>query len=228
MNVEHDMGSEDDFWEQPDVVARFAAREPDHRLVPLIAGMTPGRALDVGCAGGRNTVLLAQHGWDVHAIDSSAGMVAETRRRVAELLGEEAAAERVRQGPMDDLSHYGDASFDLVIGLGIYQNAESLAEWHRALAETARVLKEGGLLLLAHFTPDLDLTGSGVQPVRGEPHVYDGMPRGRGVLFHAPELEAALAEHALRPVAPSETVVVPTEKGQRATVNALLRRVADE
>lgn len=220
------MNAEDDFWEKPDVVARFAARDPDHRLVPLVADMEPGRALDVGCAGGRNTVYLARHGWDVHAVDASAGMVAETRRRLAEVLGEEDASGRVRQGGMDDLSAYDDASFDLVVGLGIYQNAKSLPEWHRALAETARVLRDGGLVLMAHFTPDLDLTGEGVRPVSGEPHVYEGMPDGRGVLFHAPELEAALAEHGLRPAAPSETVVVPTEKGQRATVNALFRRAS--
>lgn len=221
------MNAEEDFWEQPDVVARFAARDPDHRLVPLVADMEPGRVLDVGCAGGRNAVYLAERGWDVRAFDASAGMVEETSRRLVGVLGEEEAAGRVRQATMDDLSAYDDASFDLVIGLGIYQNAKTLPEWHRALAETARVLRAGGLLLLAHFTPDLDLTGSGVRPVPGEPHVYEGMPDGRGVLFYAPELEAALAEHGLEPVTPSQTVVVPTEKGQRATVNALLRRVAD-
>ncbi len=218
------MKPEDDFWEQPDVVARFASREADHRLVPLVADMAPGRALDVGCAGGRNAVFLARSGWDVQAVDGSAAMVAETRRQLAEVLGQRTAAERVHRQPMDDLSRYGDASFDLVIGLGIYQNADRLSEWHRAVAETARVLKVGGLLLLAHFTPDVDLTGSGVQAVPGEPHVYAGMPRGRGVLFDATDLEEALAEHGLHPVTPSETVVVPTETGQRATVNALLRR----
>jgi len=220
------MNAEHDFWEKPDVVARFAAREPDHRLSALVPEMTPGRALDVGCAGGRNTVFLAGHGWDVHAVDASAAMVAETRRRLAEILGERDASARVHRTPMDDLSRYGDASFDLVVGLGIYQNARTLAEWHRALGETARVLRPGGLLLIAHFTPDVDLTGSGVVAVPDEPHVYEGMPDGRGVLFHAPDLEAALAEHALAPATPSKTVVVPTDRGQRATVNALLRRGA--
>lgn len=214
----------DDFWEQPEVVARFAARDPDHRLTALVEDVAPGWALDVGCAGGRNTVFLTQHGWNVHAMDASAGMVTETRRRLAEIVGEKAAADRVWQGPMDDLSRLADASFDLVVGLGIYQNAESLAHWHRALGETARVLKAGGILLIAHFTPDVDLTGLGVQAVAGEPHVYEGMPGGRGVLFHAPELEEALAEHNLVPATPTETVVVPTENGQRATVNALLLR----
>jgi SAM-dependent methyltransferase len=219
------MNADHDFWEQPDVVARFAAREPDHRLSALVPEMPPGRALDVGCAGGRNTVFLAGRGWDVHAVDASAAMVAETRRRLAEILDEREASARVHRTPMDDLSRYGDASFDLVVGLGIYQNARSLPEWHRAMGETARVLRPGGLLLIAHFTPDLDLTGSGVVAVPGESHVYEGMPDGRGVLFHAPDLEAALAEHALLPATPSETVVVPTDRGQRATVNALLRRV---
>ena len=37
-----------------------------------------------------------------------------------------------------------DASFDLVVALGIYHNARSAEEWQAALAETARVLKPGG------------------------------------------------------------------------------------
>ncbi len=217
------------FWESPDVVRRFADREPDHRLRDLAPTLRRGetRVLDVGCAGGRNTVFLAALGVLVEAVDSSAAMVEETRRRLSTVLDEETAAARVRLGRMDDLSAYPSASFDLVLGLGIYQNAASLEEWNRAIAETARVLRPGGQVLVAHFTPDLDMTGEGVEPVPGEPHVFTGLADGRAVLFYQDELEQAMARHGLAPAVPSRTVVVETNPGRRSTVNALLRRADD-
>src|SRR5512146_2345170 len=95
------------YWERPEVVAEFAAREPDKRLVPLIAEFKDPfttRILDLGCAAGRNTVLLAQKGFDFYAVDASAAMVEETRRRVGAIVGPVAARERVRIVHMDDLS----------------------------------------------------------------------------------------------------------------------------
>lgn len=219
-----------EFWESPEVVQRFAGRDPDHRVSALVDTLDPetDRVLDIGCAGGRNTVFLAERGVHVEALDASAGMVEETRRRLVPILGEEEAHGRVRLGPMDDLSAYPSDAFDFVVALGIHQNAESMAEWDRSIAETARVLRSGGRLLVAHFTPELDLTGDGVRPVPGEPHVFTGLRPGvRAVLLDADELDEAMARHGFRPLVPSETVVVELEKGKRVTVNALYERVED-
>ena len=211
------------FWEQPETVEIFAARDPDLRLLELIRDYQHPRevrVLDLGCAGGRNTTMLAERGFDVHAIDASTAMVERTRERVAGVLGARAAEERVRTGRMDDLSDFLTGSFALVVALGIFQSARSRAEWDRAVSETARVLAPGGLLLVAHFTPRTDITGEGVRPAPGEPHVYDGSSAGRMVLFEAPALDAAMARHGFRPVVPSETVTARTDRGQRVTVNA--------
>jgi SAM-dependent methyltransferase len=214
------------FWEQPDVVEQFASREPDHRLLRLIEDYDdPGatRVLDLGCAGGRNTVLLAERGFDVWAVDASQAMIERTTTRMAEVLGPERARERVIPAAMDDLSAFPDASFDLVVALGIYHSARSRSEWNRALAETTRVLRVGGRVLVNHFTPEVDLTGEGVRPVKGEPGVYEGLPHDRSVLMDADELDSAVKRHGLVPVVPSETVRVDTERGQRVSVNALYR-----
>jgi SAM-dependent methyltransferase len=215
------------FWECPEVVEQFAGRAPDHRLARLVdeyARPEVIRVLDLGCAAGRTTVLLAERGFDVWAVDASAAMVERTRRRVAAVLGPDPSRERVREGRMDDLSSFTDGFFDLVVALGVYHSAESLAEWELAVAESARVLKPSGKLLVNHFTPEVDLTGEGVRPIAGEPGVYDGLAGGRGVLLEADALDAALARHGLLPAVRSETVRVETERGRRVSVNALYIR----
>lgn len=220
----------DAFWEQPDVVQRFAEREVDHRVRALVEDYPdPGstRVLDVGCAGGRNTVFLAQRGFDVRAVDASEPMVRETRRRLAAILGAAEATQRVQAGRMDDLGAFDDAGFDLVISLGVLHNARDWAEWQGAAAESARVLKPGGRLLLNQFTPATNLTGSGVQPVTGQTHVYEGLPAGRGVLLDAETLDAELASFGLEPELASETVTGQAEHGQRVSVNALYRKRTD-
>src|SRR5262249_21672412 len=137
------------FWESPENVGRVAAREPDVRLAELIREYrdpSATKVLDLGCAAGRNVVLLARNGFDVEALDSSAAMVAKTRERLATLLGSAEAERRVRVGRMDDLSWAADASFEIVVALGLYHCAQSRAEWDRALAESARVLAPCGKL----------------------------------------------------------------------------------
>ncbi|MDQ3397951.1 MAG: class I SAM-dependent methyltransferase, partial [Deinococcota bacterium] len=122
------------FWERPDVVEMFANRPPDTRMVALLKNApTTTRVLDLGCAGGRNSLWLAQQGFDFFAVDASTAMIVKTRERVGALLGEEAAKARVLAGRMDSLTCFAEGSFDLVLAFGIYQGAQSEAEWHRAV-----------------------------------------------------------------------------------------------
>lgn len=57
--------------------ARYASAEqvwsgqPNTALVAEVAGLTPGRALDVGCGEGADAVWLAGRGWEVTALDVS-------------------------------------------------------------------------------------------------------------------------------------------------------------
>lgn len=218
----------DPFWERPEVVEQFATRPPDHRLLRLIERFPrpeTTRVLDLGCAGGRNSVLLTERGFDLWAIDRSAAMVARARDRLAMITGPDTAAERVLSGRMDDLSRFADEFFDLVVALGIYHGADSRAEWDDAVAETVRVLKRGGLALVNQFSPEVDLTGEGVRAVEAEPDVYEGLADGRGVLMDAATLDRAMSSHGLIAEVPSETVRVPTERGRRVSVNALYSRV---
>ncbi len=222
------MTNDGDFWEAPERVERFAGREADHRLTELVDRYeepSSVRVLDLGCAGGRNAAFLADRGFDVRALDASEAMVARTRERLADRLGEAEAERRVVRGRMDDLSRWPDGHFDLVVALGVHHSAASWVEWQRAADETARVIAPGGRLLFNQFTPGVDLTGEGVRPVEGEPHVYDGFPAGRAVLLEADTLDAEWAARDLEPVVESETVRVDLEDGtRRVSVNALYEK----
>jgi SAM-dependent methyltransferase len=217
----------DPSWEEPDRVDEFAARPPDHRLVALI-GSEPHhrglRVLDLGCAGGRNAVFLAEHGADVEATDGSGAMVERTRERLAAILGPDEAARRVRQGPMDALPWAKDGAYDLVVALGIYHNARSAEEWHTALAETARVLKPGGRCLVSSFTPEIDLEGEGKVAVPGVPHLYE-RPGGRRLYLVDPAtLDADMARHGLEPIEPTVRAEGKVPAGRRVSANGLYRR----
>lgn len=216
------------FWEEPEQVERFAARQPDRRLVELLDGYgEPARVrvLDIGCAGGRNTLLLAAAGFDVHAIDASHAMIERTRERVAELLGSHEARRRVRVGSMVDLD-FESGSFDLVVALGLYHNADSPEEWDRALSETARVLKPGGVLLVANLANRIRPESAPLTRVPGMPNVYEGLPSGRVYLVDAAGLDAAMADHGLDAETPTRTVQVVKNGGLRVTVNGLYRKKA--
>jgi SAM-dependent methyltransferase len=220
-------GGRSQFWEQPEQVARFASREPDHRLVRLIEEYPDPsrvRALDLGCAGGRNTLFLAGKGFDVVAIDASAAMVAETRRRLTAIVGAEEAERRIVRGRMDRLP-WPDGWFDLVVSLGVFHGAESRSEWDRALSEASRVLKSGGRLLASVFTPETDLTGEGIRRVSAEAPLYEGLPGGgRSFLVEPADLDREMARFGLYPAVATERAEGKVEVGRRVSANGLYLR----
>ncbi len=73
--------------------ARYREREgtmwsgrPNGRLVAEVAGLSPGRALDVGCGEGADAIWLAGRGWAVTAVDISEVALGRARE-AAQLAG---------------------------------------------------------------------------------------------------------------------------------------------
>lgn len=216
------------FWERPEVVERFGARDPDRRLVSLLdaEGARGLRSFDLGCAAGRNCRYLAERGADVWAMDASAAMVAAARRQLAGVLGEAEAARRVLRGRMHDLSAFGRPGFDLVLLLGVLQNAGSDAELDRTLDEVRRVTTPNGHCLVANFAPGSMPAGVPLEPVAGESRVFSGFggPHRRIALLGPEALDAAFGRRGFEPATPTVEVRVPTDRGFRITVNALYLR----
>jgi SAM-dependent methyltransferase len=215
------------FWEQPANVERFASRAPDKRLEVLLneySDPAGTRVVDLGCAGGRNTLLLAEGGFDVYAIDASTAMVEHTRQRLTPLFGADGAAGRVWKGRMDDLGAFDEGSIDVVVALGILQSAESAEEWNRTLEQVTRILKVGGRLLVANFAPGTELMGEPVRPIADTPHVYEAGGTLRFYLLEPAELDADMAGHGLRPIAPTMSVEAAGESGRHVTINAMYEK----
>jgi SAM-dependent methyltransferase len=99
------------------------------------AGDAPGRALDIGAAGGGNTRVLRAHGWRPVALEYS-----EDGARVAAKRGLDTMRADARLLPIRS------ASLDLVVAFDILEHIE---EDHLAAAEIRRVLRAGGSALIA-------------------------------------------------------------------------------
>jgi SAM-dependent methyltransferase len=95
----------------------------------------PGRALDIGAAGGGNTRVLAEAGWQATATDTSETAVALARQR-----GVAAVQADARALP------FGSGSVDLVTAFDVL---EHVREDHLVAEEIARVLAPGGHALIS-------------------------------------------------------------------------------
>ncbi len=94
----------------------------------------PGRALDIGAAGGGNTRVLVGHGWDALAADYSETAVELAVRRGLRAIHADAC----------DLPLPGE-SFDLVLAFDVLEHIE---DDHTAARELVRVLRPGGRALI--------------------------------------------------------------------------------
>lgn len=63
----------------------ISPHEPNKFLVEMTRGRKPGKALDVGMGAGRNSIYLAQQGWDVTGFDPSGEGVRHATAEAARL-----------------------------------------------------------------------------------------------------------------------------------------------
>ncbi len=218
------------FWNRREMAVRMGDRPPDERLVALLnAEPDVRRVLDVGCAGGRNTVLAAERGLDVHAFDAADAMVALTRERLEPIVGPDEARRRVRCATLEDEAAWRPASeapFDLVVALGVLQDLPDEPAVRAAIVRIEKALVPGGRVLVANFGPDSRPAGTPLVPVDGAPHVYLGFAHDgrRMTLPGAATLTAWFEEAGLLADGEREVRTRPTDEGVRTTIAARFRK----
>lgn len=180
--------------------ARYAESErvwsgrPNQRLVEQVAGLTPGSAADVGCGEGADAVWLAEHGWDVTALDVSEVALSRAREHAEEA----GVAARVRILHHDLVGGGGPlpGRYDLVSVFFFHVLPEAFDGIYRGLADA--VAPGGTLLVVGHHPEDHE---SGVRRPHG------------GQLLFTPDQVVALLD-------PEEWTVVTQDDPQRVMATA--------
>jgi SAM-dependent methyltransferase len=188
--------------------ARYAQKEylwtaaPNRRFAEEVAGLAPGRALDLACGEGRNAVWLAERGWEVTGVDFSDVALVKAAQ-LATSRGVE--VEWVVADVLDDDPVAG--AFDLVVVLYLQLPREAML---RAIRGAASAVAPGGtLLVLGHDSANI-----------ADGH---GGPKDPAVLYTAddlvPVLEGLTVEHA----GPVRRTVVLDQGGEAVAIDALVR-----
>jgi predicted O-methyltransferase YrrM len=139
-------------------------RNPNAFLVETVKPLKPGRALDIGMGQGRNSLWLAQQGWDVTGVD-----ISEEGVRLAQ---EQAAKIGVKLNTVlksADEFDYGRDQWDLIIGIFMH------GTFNRNAAKIVEGLKPGGLVVVEGF-----YRGGTGSPLYGRPanellRVFNGL-----------------------------------------------------
>ena len=174
---------------------------PNQFLVAEVDSLVPGRALDLGCGEGRNSVWLAEQGWTVTAVDFSDVGISKGRE-MADKRGVEVA------WVVEDLNRFepADQAFDLVIDFYIHIPPD---QRNSLLRKAARAVAPGGTLLVVGH--DLSNLKDG----------YGG-PQDPALLFTPEDVGVALSE--LKLVTSTRVGrTVENESGRFEAIDTLVR-----
>lgn len=160
---------------------------PNGFLVEMVKGRKPGSALDIAMGQGRNTIWLAQQGWDVTGFDIADEAI-KTANENASRLGVKIHAQVSRMEDFD----FGENRWDLI--LLSYAGCGQLSE------KVQRALKPGGILVEEAFHVDAtkDHRIGGSICGNGElPHLYQLL---RTIHYEEPIATPDFAQEPMRVV----------------------------
>ncbi len=204
-------------WDQ-----RYAATdlvwsaEPNVWVEESLAGLEPGRALDVAAGEGRNAIWLVERGWVVTATDYSPVAVARMHQIADDRLGDRrgdlsAVVADATEAPPPPLAGSGTA-YDVSLFCYLHLPRE---QWDRAISAAVRATTSGGVVLVvAHALRNLD-------------HGHGG-PQDASILLDPDDVVASVADLPVQVESATirERQVEGAERAALDTV-VLLRRLAE-
>ncbi|WP_019970000.1 bifunctional 2-polyprenyl-6-hydroxyphenol methylase/3-demethylubiquinol 3-O-methyltransferase UbiG [Mycobacterium sp. 141] len=131
------------FWEDHyGAKERIWSGRVNQQLAAIVADLSPGRALDLGCGEGGDAMWLAGHGWQVVGVDISPTAL----ERASVDAAERGVAERISFERHDLSESLPAGPFDLVSASFL----QSPLPWDRArlLRRAAEVVGHGGRLVI--------------------------------------------------------------------------------
>ncbi|KJK54443.1 class I SAM-dependent methyltransferase [Streptomyces sp. NRRL F-4428] len=133
----------EEFWDgRYSESTRIWSGKPNALLVREAQDLAPGRALDLGCGEGADTVWLARRGWRVTATDISKVALG----RAAEHAAEAGVTDLVDWQQHDFAQSFPEGEFDLVSACFLHSYGEFPRE--RILRRAAAAVAPGGTLLV--------------------------------------------------------------------------------
>jgi SAM-dependent methyltransferase len=184
----------DEFYADTTRPCPFFTDRPDENLADWVESgqLTPGRALELGCGQGRNSVYLASQGYTVDAVDFSAEAVRQARQRA----GRAGHRVNIQCCSIFD-ADITEGGYDLVYDSGCFHHiAPHRRESYVRLV--GRALRPGGSLAMACFRPE---GGSGYT----DQQVYERASLGGGLGYTEDQLRtlwdtAPFSLRVLRPM----------------------------
>jgi SAM-dependent methyltransferase len=183
----------DGFYENRAKPCPFFVEFPDENLAESVrqGQLKRGKALDLGCGNGRNSIFLAQNGFDVDAVDFSQTAI-------------DWATERIKQAGTPVSLHcqsvfdlqFEPESYDLVYDSGCFHHIPP--HRRRQYVElVSKALKPGGWFGLTCFRPE---GGSGLS----DSEVYEKRSIGGGLGYTEDQLRSiwshSLSIQSIRPM----------------------------
>jgi SAM-dependent methyltransferase len=163
-------------------------KNPNELLIKSVKDRKPGKALDIGMGQGRNTVFLAQQGWDVTGVDIADEAVAFAQKRAAQV----SVKIKTELIPIEKFQ-YGTNQWDLVVH--VY---EGCLEEKELVAKILKSLKPSGLFVFEFFHRDAGLE-------MGRPNfgcttnsIKEAMEKTRGFNIISYQEEIGIADYSLK------------------------------
>jgi tellurite methyltransferase len=166
----------DNLWQDKERQALWSKPDSDVlSLIPKLKREKVRRVLDLGCGVGRHVVLMAKHGFEVCALDSSQCAIEHCQNRVRT----EGVQATIEHGDMAKLT-YPNSFFDFVLAWNVIYHA-TRKRMVVTLDEVRRVLRRDGIFYLTLNSTRNKNCGKGTEV---EDNTYDNPEKEDGQHLH--------------------------------------------